>query len=526
MTKSKISSLNLDLIKKAQMLAKKNGNYDKNEYLEQIIQLNQPLIVTFMKNNLNIVNQIKTLAPDDIFQCLTIALCKAVKYFDSSMGYSFSSFAMTCFKKYLLQILRKENVLKRKDVNNTISLDENLTNNENENFSLKDVIEDPNSSNMFDHIDSKMECNYIFKRLSYFFDKKDLYILQLAYSKNETFKNISKKLNLSKQNLNKQINLLYKNIKTCYDLSNLSADEVEKQNFNARKMRQWAIGKFVFKNDINISVLFNYLPNNELLNAYKSYIYKIFKTDNITPQMQNKLYDFTFTPQEAQFLQFRFFDKMNLEFCKKIFGEKNFIKIEKIVLEKLYDLYKRIQDKSFDITAPLKYTTNSSKEIIKINDIRSEKIDDIDLYKFGNFINAFIRFPYYKNYLSEQENSFIEKYKNRKLDIETINDEQNYKQIISHYNKFKILVTLIKLGLNIKDIQKIFSDRTANLTNLTNQDLILADFLSSQEVLIDKNYIDKIKRPYHTSTLDAAYKLDLYYLQKVGAGRKYKAREM
>ncbi len=515
MTKSTLATLNLELIEKAHKLAKDNGNFDNNIYVEQLIKLNQPLIVDCMKKNVSIVNQIKSYDVDDIFQYLTLELYKAIKYFDYTKGYKFSSFAMTCFKKCLLNMLKKENVLKRKDLNNTISLDENVTNNDNESFTLKDVIADPNSNHIFENLHEKLEWSNIFKKLNYFFDKKDLYILEMVYSKNETFENVSKMLNTSKQNLHKQIHQLFKKIRTCYELSNFTSTQVETQKLNCGKMKLWAIGRYVFKNDININILFNYLPNDEIFNCYKKYMLNIFKTNQISDKMQNKLYDYAFTPQEAQFLQFRYFDKLSVKQCKKVFGENNFNKIEKIVLEKLENLCERIKNKTLDLSSPLKYTTNASKNIIKFDYLENQKYISPNLFEFCHFMNFFINYPYYQKFLSQEEISFIDKFKNKNLDTESISVEQNYEKILNHYKKYKTISSLLQMGLSKSDIKQIVSDKSANAFSLQNREFEIASFSPLQDILVYKPHIKEIKKFYHARTLQDAYKIDEYYLKKV-----------
>ena len=515
MIKNTLATLNLELVEKAQKLAKEKGNFDDNIYVEQLIKLNQPLIVDCMKKNVGIVNQIKSYDVDDVFQYLTLELYKAIKYFDYTKGYKFSSFAMTCFKKCLLNLLKKENVLKRKDLNNTISLDENIANNESETFSLIDIIADPNSNHIFENLHDKLEWSNIFKKLNYFFDKKDLYILKLVYSKNETFENLSKMLNTSKQNLHKQIHQLYKKIRTCYELSNFTSTQVDNQNFNYRKMKLWAIGRYVFKNDVNIKILFNYLPSDEIFNCYKKFMLKIFKTNQISDKMQNKLYDYAFTPQEAQFLQFRYFDKLSVEQCKKVFGENNFNKIEKIVLEKLENLCERIKNNSLDLSFPLKYTTNASKNIIKFDYLKNQKYISPNLFELCHFMNFFVNFPYYQKFLSQEEISFINKFKNKNLDTESISIEQNYEKILNNYRKYKTISSLIQMGLNKSDIKQIVSNKTANTFSLQNREFEIASFTPLQNILVYNPHIKEIKKFYHARTLQDAYKIDEYYLQKV-----------
>lgn len=113
---------------------------------------------TMVENNMalvtHIVTKFKDVAEfDDLFQVGCIGLIKAVRAFDASKGFAFSTLAVTTIKNEILMYLRREkNRIKTSSLNRIIS-DENM-------YEIGDLIESDFS------LDDEIVCRELLERLN------------------------------------------------------------------------------------------------------------------------------------------------------------------------------------------------------------------------------------------------------------------------------------------------------------------------------------------------------------------------
>lgn len=117
---------------------------------------------------------------EELEQEAFICLLKAVETFDVDKGFKFSTYAMSCIRAI---------TMKRADYKKDVSLDEPLSNLDNENVSLVDTVED-------ERIDIEKECfnKEIRRNIKILLTDEEYKIITLFYIKRTTIKEIAKEL--------------------------------------------------------------------------------------------------------------------------------------------------------------------------------------------------------------------------------------------------------------------------------------------------------------------------------------------
>lgn len=120
---------------------------------------------------------------EELEQEAFICLLKAVETFDVNKGFKFSTYAISCIRAI---------THKRQDYNRDVSLDEPLSNVDDENISLVDTLED-------DKIDIEKDCfnKEIRENIRDILSDEECKIISLFYVKETTIKKISKLLQIT-----------------------------------------------------------------------------------------------------------------------------------------------------------------------------------------------------------------------------------------------------------------------------------------------------------------------------------------
>ncbi len=96
---------------------------DSDNYLEILLEKYKPLISKICKKYLKLGKRVG-LEYDDLMQIANISLIKCIKYYKDSLNTSFYTYIIKCITNSLKTELRKELTLKRKILNNSLSIDE------------------------------------------------------------------------------------------------------------------------------------------------------------------------------------------------------------------------------------------------------------------------------------------------------------------------------------------------------------------------------------------------------------------
>lgn len=96
---------------------------DSDNYLEILLEKYKPLISKICKKYLKLGKRVG-LEYDDLMQIANISLIKCIKNYKDSLNTSFYTYIIKCITNSLKTELRKELTLKRKILNNSLSIDE------------------------------------------------------------------------------------------------------------------------------------------------------------------------------------------------------------------------------------------------------------------------------------------------------------------------------------------------------------------------------------------------------------------
>lgn len=146
--KGKFSQSQIDFLF-SKYLDENTKEEEREAYFALLVEKNYGLLVTIVNNWLSSKNY-RSLNRDDLYQDASVALIKAIRYYDPSKGYKFSTYASACIEKFLnnnadAKYIRK---LYQNDGSDEcveiISLDANI-NQDDDSSCFYDVIEDPNA---------------------------------------------------------------------------------------------------------------------------------------------------------------------------------------------------------------------------------------------------------------------------------------------------------------------------------------------------------------------------------------------
>ncbi len=171
-----------------------NSNY------EQMV-LNNTKLVYF------VINKLYLKPVEDYYDVGLVGLCKGCKSFDSSKGYSLSTYLTSCIKNELLCQLRKEKHYV--DLSNSISLESTFTNND-ENVRLMDLI--PSNVNIEDEFSFEL----LQKNIKTFMEalvEEEKFIFISIFKENMSQKEIASILNSSQAQISKKLRLIKNKLK-------------------------------------------------------------------------------------------------------------------------------------------------------------------------------------------------------------------------------------------------------------------------------------------------------------------------
>jgi RNA polymerase sporulation-specific sigma factor len=166
---------------------RKNNSYAEECLLKRYVSVSKKIISSFYLIGADV---------DDLLQEAMIALFKAIKEYKHNMDCSFRCYAITCIKRYVISVIRRNSRKKHSPLNNYISFS-NTVNEDNELYMIEkisnDIISDPESivvSKERENIVTYMLENNLSK-----FEKRVLscYFLGLSYSESSTALNTDAK---------------------------------------------------------------------------------------------------------------------------------------------------------------------------------------------------------------------------------------------------------------------------------------------------------------------------------------------
>lgn len=188
---------------------------------------NNELIVKYSRLIYYVIKQLGLLHDsDEYYEVGVIGLVKALRDFDESKGYKFSTFAYKYIRTEIIILLHYKNRYKRKINFLTVPLDEPLSEN---GFTYQEVI--PSDVNIEEEVEQKILLEYVYKFID-MLDEKDSFIIKSYYGlqgyEQKNYQEIGKMLNLSKTairvRLLKNIQIIRKKIKSEI------GDDYEKEN--------------------------------------------------------------------------------------------------------------------------------------------------------------------------------------------------------------------------------------------------------------------------------------------------------